>query len=524
MLEVLNTCTSYEASINYMRQMGELQGKCDNQISARHWLEDTDGTLLLEAALARMFRNKKLKKKKKTDRQPQTNRSTKPKEFAPVQYAHKNLQNSINVQDQVADEFEKMFFYSMDLWKKCSRTEAFASLDIILPNRKGDHKLKIKMDTGAEENTLPLRTFQQMFSEYVDWNGQRRPGTTQKEVVVLTAYNGSSIPQHGSIQIQCAYKGEWGCVKFFIVTSNGPTILGLPSLQDWRLVTLHCSIQRTKCVPVNHEINTPVTPSDNTPINSTKDLIEAYPDQFDRIGNFAGKYHIVLRPNNHPIVHAHRKCPIHMRDEVKAELDEMISQRIIQKVDEPTDWISSIVYVRKSNGKLHLCLDPKDLNKAIMRCHYKTPTMEELSHKLSGAKFFSKLGAKNGYWSVKLDRESQLLTTFNSPFGRYCFQRMPFDKVMSQDVFQQRIDMIIGECTGALALIDDVIVHGKTKEEHDLNLRKLMDTARTTGLTFNSNKCAIVQERQILRCYIRQERDIPRSPKSGGNKITPLSN
>ena len=115
---------------------------------------------------------------------------------------------------------------------------------------------------------------------------------------------------------------------------------------------------------------------DNTPINNTKDLIEAYPDQFDRIGNFAGEYHIVLRPNNHPIVHAPRKCSIHIRDEVKAELNEMVSQGIIQKVDEPTDWVSSIVYVCKSNGKLRLCLDPKDLNKAIMRYHYKTTTME----------------------------------------------------------------------------------------------------------------------------------------------------
>ena len=163
------------------------------------------------------------------------------------------------------------------------------------------------------------------------------------------------------------------------MTTN-TTILGLPSLQDLRLVILHCFIQRTKCAPVNHETNTPVTSSDNTPINSTKDLIEAYPDKFDRIGNFAGEYHIVLRPNNHPIVHASRKYPIHMRDEVKVELDEVISQGIIQKVDEPTDWVSSIVYVRKSNGKLRLCLDLKDLNKAIMRCHYKTQTMEELSH------------------------------------------------------------------------------------------------------------------------------------------------
>lgn len=341
------------------------------------------------------------------------------------------------------DDFEKMSFHSVkDHGIKYSWTEAFATLDIILPNRKGVHELKIKVETGGERNTLPMHTFQRMFPEYVDRNGQPCPCTTQKEAAVLTAYNGSRIPQHGSIQIQCAYKGEWRYVKFYVVTFKGPTILGLPFLQDLKLVTLHCSIQRTKCAPVNYATGIPVTPSVNTPINSTKDLIEAYLDQFDQIGNFAGEYHIVLRANNHLVVHAPRKCPIHMRDEIKAELDGIISQGIIRKVDEPTDWVNSIVYVRKSNGKLCLYLDPKDLNKVIMRCHHKTPTMEELSHKLSGTKFFSKLDAKNGYWSVKLDRESQLLTTFNSPFGWYCFRRMPFGLVMSQDVFQQRMDMI----------------------------------------------------------------------------------
>ena len=65
---------------------------------------------------------------------------------------------------------------------------------------------------------------------------------------------------------------------------------------------------------------------------------------------------------------------------------------------------------------------------------------------------------------------------------------------MSQDVFQQKMDMIIEKCPGALALIDDVIIHGKTKEEHDHNLQKLKETARTAGLTFNSSKCAINQK------------------------------
>ena len=116
--------------------------------------------------------------------------------------------------------------------KKSSRSEAFATLDVILPNGKGVHELKIKVDTGAEGNTLPLRTFQQMFPEWVDQNSHPRPGTTLKESAILTVYNGSSIPQHGSVGIQCAYKGKRRYVKFYVVTSNGPTILGLPSLQE----------------------------------------------------------------------------------------------------------------------------------------------------------------------------------------------------------------------------------------------------------------------------------------------------
>lgn len=90
-------------------------------------------------------------------------------------------------------------------------------------------------------------------------------------------------------------------------------------------------------------------------INSTKNLMEAYLEKFDRVVNFTEEYHIMLQPNNHPIVHAPRKYPIHMRDEI-------LSQRINRKVDEPMHWFNRIVYVHKSNCKLRLRLDPKDLN------------------------------------------------------------------------------------------------------------------------------------------------------------------
>ena len=75
----------------------------------------------------------------------------------------------------------------------------------------------------------------------------------------------------------------------------------------------------------------------------------------------------------------------------------MVDQAIIAPVTEPTEWVSSLTYLHKADGSLHICLDPHDLNKAIIREHYKAPTLDEITHKLSGAKVFSKLDAKDGF-------------------------------------------------------------------------------------------------------------------------------
>ena len=137
-----------------------------------------------------------------------------------------------------------------------------------------------------------------------------------------------------------------------------------------------------------------------------------------------------------------------MKDEIKSEIERMEEAKVIRRVTEPTDWVSSLTFSRKRDGGLRMCLDPKDLSRAIKRCHHKTPTLEEITQQFIGEKFFSKLDAKNGYWSVTLDNESSLLTTFNSPFGNYCFLRMPFGLVFAQDVFQQKMDAILESCPG----------------------------------------------------------------------------
>ena len=97
------------------------------------------------------------------------------------------------------------------------------------------------------------------------------------------------------------------------------------------------------------------------------DLVAMYPTQFDRICNFPAKYHIWIDQNVPPVIHAHRKTPIQLKDEIKKRLDNMVSQGIIKPVTEPTKWASSLAYSRKSDEKLRICLDPKNLNKVIFR-------------------------------------------------------------------------------------------------------------------------------------------------------------
>ena len=180
---------------------------------------------------------------------------------------------------------------------------------------------------------------------------------------------------------------------------------------------------------------------------------------------------------------SHHLCP-----KVKEHLDKMECLGMISHVDEPMDWVSSITYIQKANGKIHLCLDPHDLNEAICHDHHKTPTVEEVTHKFTHSHFFTKLDACHGYWSILLDQDSSLLTTFNSPFARYCFLQLSFGLVCSQDIFQKKMDQILEECQGCIRIADNITVHGHTEAEHDAHLWDLMHIACKYDLVFNPQK------------------------------------
>ena len=106
------------------------------------------------------------------------------------------------------------------------------------------------------------------------------------------------------------------------------------------------------------------------------------------------------------------------------ELDRMESQGVISKVTQPIEWVNTMVIVKKSNNKgIRICLDPKGLNHALKCEHYRSKTLEEVTAKLTIAKYFSRFDCRSGFWMIKLNNESSVLTTFNTPFGRYKFSQ-----------------------------------------------------------------------------------------------------
>ena len=96
-------------------------------------------------------------------------------------------------------------------------------------------------------------------------------------------------------------------------------------------------------------------------------------------------------------------------------------------------------------------------------------------------KLFSKLDAKARYWSVHLNEYSQLLTTFRTPFGRFCWLSLPFGLNLSQDIFQARMDQILEGLKGVTGIDDDVCVYGENSEDHDRNLTNVTERVHEEG-------------------------------------------
>ncbi|PIK42674.1 hypothetical protein BSL78_20471 [Apostichopus japonicus] len=179
---------------------------------------------------------------------------------------------------------------------------------------------------------------------------------------------------------------------------------------------------------------------------------------------------------------------------LKAELKRLEELNVDPESNKTYDWVSSLVSVTKSSGKLRVCIDPQPLNKALKRGHYPLPVIEDILPQLAKVKVFSKADCKEGFLQCELDNESSYLTTFQTPWGRYRYKRMPFGISPAPELFQQKIDQNLEGLSGVFVIADDILITGtgNTVEEanadHVTNLKRFLQRCRERSIKLNKDK------------------------------------
>ena len=186
---------------------------------------------------------------------------------------------------------------------------------------------------------------------------------------------------------------------------------------------------------------------------------------------------------------------------------------IIEKVTEPTDWCAPMVPVLKPNKKVRICVDFKKLNEAIKRPHCMLPNLDDIAPRMAGSSVFSTLDASSGFFQIPLEENSMKLTAFITPFGRYCFQRLPMGISLGPEVFQTKMKETLEGLPGCEVIMDDTIIFGTDMEDHDKKLAAVLDRIEKSGLKLSKEKRCFRQKEAKYFGHLISEKGIKPNPE-----------
>ena len=360
------------------------------------------------------------------------------------------------------------------------------------------------MDSGATCNIIPLHV-------YKPATGDKKLKSIRPSQTKLRTYGQQRVRVVGRVSLRVQRVDRQQKIECEVVEGeNYHSILGRESSEQLGLIAL---LDNDQLRPP--DLSEQIVHAMESEKLTKADLLREYPDVFaaDKIGLFKGEYDVKIDPGVKPVQHAPQNVLVALRQKVKEELDSMVAAGVITPVSEPTDWISSMVVVPKKDGRMRVCLDPRDLNRAVLREHYPCPTVEDISTRLHGARVFTVLDMKKGFWHIQLSKESSKLMCFNTPFGRYKYRRMPFGLSAAPEVFQRMNHLLIEGLIGVEVIADDFLVFGSDVREHDQNLRAFLRRCRENNVVLSAAKLVLQKEEVPFVGHLASSEGLQASPE-----------
>ena len=259
-------------------------------------------------------------------------------------------------------------------------------------------------------------------------------------------------------------------------------------------------------------------------------LLKNYEDVFAStdfdLGNLNAIQHAIETGDAKPIKLRMRRTPLGFADEEKALLDKMLKAGVIQ--ESTSDWAAAPVLIRKRDGSVRWCIDYRALNQVTTKDVFPLPLVHDCIDTLAGNIWFSKLDANSAYWQVKIKEEDRKKTAFLTRYGLYEHVRMGFGLCNAPATFSRVMNLVLRglHWKTVLAFLDDILVLGKSFDEHVQNLSEVFEKLRMYGLKLKPRKCELFQReveflgRMVSKDGIRMtEKDIEKvldwpTPKS----------
>ncbi|KAL0536802.1 hypothetical protein IC582_025764 [Cucumis melo] len=227
---------------------------------------------------------------------------------------------------------------------------------------------------------------------------------------------------------------------------------------------------------------------------SSEPVVRDYPDVFPE--ELPGlpphrevEFAIELEPGTVPISRApYRMAPAELK-ELKVQLQELLDKGFIRPSVSP--WGAPVLFVKKKDGSLRLCIDYRELNKVTVKNRYPLPRIDDLFDQLQGATVFSKIDLRSGYHQLRIKDEDVPKTAFRSRYGHYEFIVMSFGLTNAPAVFMDLMNRVFREFldTFVIVFIDDILIYSKTEAEHEEHLRLVLQTLRENKLYAKFSKC-----------------------------------
>eukprot|EP00253_Pinus_taeda_P008664 PITA_08664 len=203
---------------------------------------------------------------------------------------------------------------------------------------------------------------------------------------------------------------------------------------------------------------------------------------------------IELIPGAAPVSRAPYRMSLPELTELKMQLQELLDKNYIRPSVSP--WGAPVLFVKKKDGTLRMCIDYRQLNKLTIKNKYPLPRIDELFDQVKGTTMFSKIDLRSGYHQIRIKEEDIAKTAFRTRYGHYEFLVLPFGLTNAPATFMCLMNSIFHQYLDRFVLIsiDDILIYSRTVEEHQEHLRMVLQTLREHQLYAKFSKCDFLQE------------------------------